>query len=128
MEPSATEVAAFCREHFGSALRTVVAYDAEEFETGYVREDLAAGYDHRRFAALVAVARDVHGPLRALPDGSTDSPTGAYRSTRHRFENAVALQFVVDDTRGYLVSVEREAARRLDDLTDPLLRVVGRAE
>jgi hypothetical protein len=126
MAPNATQLAEFCLEEVGAALRTVIAYDEVGFQPEYVREDLAAAYSHRRFAALVAVARDIHGPLRLLPDEETDAPIGPYRATRHRFGNAAVLQLLEDDERGYLISVDREEEAWLDDLTGPILRLLDR--
>lgn len=128
MSTSTTDLTEVCREHVGTALRTVIAYDREGFDIEHVRDDLDAGYSQRRFASLVAVARDLHRPLQLLPGGDTDVPVGAYRTTRHRFENAAVLQVVVDEACGYLVSVDPGAADRLDDLTDPLQRVTDGEE
>lgn len=124
MSTSATDLGEVCREHAGAALRTVIAYDQEGFEIAHVRDDLDGGYSRRQFSSLVAVARDLHRPLQLLPGGGTDVPVGAYRSTRHRFENAAVLQVVADEARGYLVAVDPGAEDRLEDLP-AALRTVG---
>lgn len=109
-----------CRERLGDGLRTVTVYDDDGFETVYVREDLEPAYSRQRFASLVAIARDVHRPLTLLPEEDADLPIGGYRSSVHSFENARVIQVIATPGWGILVSVDGEAAGRLEEVADRL--------
>ncbi|WP_379732395.1 hypothetical protein [Halolamina salina] len=103
------ELHQFVKDRAGDAYRTAFHYEGDDWETLYVRDDLATDRLHNQLPDIVERARDTQALLRE----EDYPPLGAARATTEVHEDGVILHFPEGPTAGTLVSIDRDAARRL---------------
>ena len=108
------ELVEFMKDVAGEYLRGVLAYDENGFEVVYLRDDIV----EKRVAdpTLQDDLPIIHE--LALQEERIPAEVGAfgrYHATVRVFSNAVVIQLVSGEKRGYGVSLDTEAARQLNN-------------
>ncbi len=107
------ELVAFMKDVVGKYLRGVLAYDEDGFDAVYVREDvMRSRADDASLPEDLPVIHDLALTEERLP--GEVSAFGRYHATVRVFDDAVLIQLVVGENRGYGISLDPEAARQLD--------------
>lgn len=122
---AAERLAASCRQRVGDGLRAVVEYDADGFDVAYVREDVKQRYSAARYSELIGRAAKVQEVAHGTD--TEDTPLGESRATVHVFEGAFVFQFYVDERAGYVVGVDTDAGRLLDEFVDACHEALSRS-
>lgn len=97
---AATVLAGYARGRIGDQLRSVFAYDDDEFDLAYLREDLRGEYGPSDFETF---RHAVFESERALGAANRER-IGERIATVHVFENAYALRISVPDHTGGVVA------------------------
>ncbi|MGB9987240.1 DUF7522 family protein [Salarchaeum japonicum] len=99
----------FVEERAGDTYRTMFYYTADDWETIYVRDDVAT--DHLRDTVPEIIERTREA--RALVREEDYETLGETTATTEVHESGVIIHFPEEDHRGVLVSLDPDAARQL---------------
>lgn len=100
----------YVRDRAGDGLRTVVTVREDGWELQYLRSDLKAEYAEEEYTKVVNTFR-FKNPF--LSPGTEHHPVGKRRAIVHYHENAIVLQFPLEEYDSLLVSLTPAAGRDL---------------
>ena len=108
------ELVTFMKDVAGEHLRGVLAYDENGFDVVYIREDIMQNRSgDASLADDLPVIHDLAMAEERLP--AEVSSFGRYHATVRVFEQAVLVQLVVGESRGFGISLDPAAARQLSN-------------
>lgn len=103
-------VTEYIRDQVGDGLRTVVVVRNDGWELHYLRSDLEDEYTEDEYTEVLTTFRFDES---FLSPGTDKYPVGKRRAIVHYHENAVVLQFPLEEHDSVLVSLTPAAGRNL---------------
>jgi len=103
------ELHQFILDRAGDAYRTGFHYREDGWKTMYIREDLATEQLENEMPDVIEQVRD----RRALLSEETYPPLGEPQATTEVHDEGVIIHFPEGSAEGTIISLDREAARRL---------------
>jgi len=113
------ELHEFVADRAGESYRSAFHYEADDWHTIFVREDLP---DELRESIPAAIERARE--QRALLREEDYPPLGDAEATTEVHEHGVIVHFTLGPNRGTLISLDRDAARRLAGFVSQCLSIL----
>lgn len=120
MTGSNDELHRFVTERAGDAYRTAVTYDADGWKPLHVREDLRTQSLKRSLPGAIERARETEALFRE----DDYPPLGEAKATTELHEDGVVIHFREGEKSGTIVSLDRDAARRLAGFVAECLSII----
>jgi hypothetical protein len=98
----------FFEEHAGEYLRSIVWYGHNDYEVLYLRDDVAAQYDDQELYEAIDLNRLDSLTSSVYEDAFADDH-GEMRCLLQCFENAIDMNFILDDGIGVIVTLNAAA-------------------
>lgn len=108
VESLASRLEGFFEERTDGHLRSILAYEVDHHEVYYIRDDVADQYDEAEFADTLEGTR-LDSLSRPMYESTFSDDHGDLTCLVQAFENAVEMNFIIDDGRGVAVGLDAEA-------------------